>query len=780
MKIEFWLLDLNYETRLGKPTIWLWGITRQQERVLVIDSFEPYLYLLPRHSQKIGQVHQLLNSDKSHLSILRTLVDKRKNLSVETEVVKVFCKDSESLEKTARITMKAVDGSRVYEHDLRPATKYQNDYEIRPCQWYTIDAEAADLEPSEYSVDKALTAASHPVSTATENFPELRTLGFSLLSVSEAGSPSPARDPIRLISWKRNDGKDGLVESSKSSDGELLETFSQTIIDYNPDVLFSFEGNTRHWPYLTRRVEKTRKTFEVGRGKVAPHQSLYGHFSITGRANLDLADFAEDLYDVKEKTLTNVATYIGLKSDLSSIDETEYYGLWTKPSTRKRLVDRTKTEAETVLKLGTDALPYALQLSWLSALPLDQVLKAAVGFRVDSYMMMEANKLGQLIPTRTEQPIIPYKGAIVLEPQAGLYENVAALDFSSMYPSLMIKYNISPDTLIHNGNNTSVFTVPEVGHKFRQEPAGFYPITLRKLLAIRQSAKKELAKLQKGTPSYRLLKARERATKIITNAVYGYAGWAGSRWYFREVAESAAALGRETITETASIANKLGLKVLYGDTDSLFLENDEGRLGEFLETIGRQLGLEINIGQVYKRILFTESKKKYAGLKPDGELDIVGMEAIRGDWSALAKDVQSQVLRTVLEDKGPARAISYVATLAKNLKDANLPRSSFVIWRGLTKRPEDYEVHAPHVEVAKKLAKAGWPVSGGERVGYVIVKGRGKLYERAEPYTKVLLEDVDYDYYVRNQVVPVAARILSVFGISEQDILAGKAAQAKL
>ena len=779
MTIDFWLLDLNFEHYQGKPTIWLWGITRQNTRALLIDSYEPYFYLLPPSGENIEQLKQQLDREKPHSSISRTVIEKKKGLSAEKQVLKVFCNDPESLEKCARATRKSVEGSKAYEHDLRPATKYQNDQEVRPCQWYKVEADQADLDPSQYSVDEALIATGHPAQTTTGDPPALRTLGFSPLSISEAGSPSPARDPIRLIAWRGNDGKHGLLEAAAGSDEKILESFGQIITENNPDVMFSFGGNTQHWPYITRRAEKTRKTLAIGRGKVPPHQSLYGHFSITGRANVDLADFAEDLYDVKEKTLGNVARYLGLRSDMAPIDETEYYTYWTRPSDHPKLVTNIRAEAETILELGNDALPYILQLSWLSALPLDQVLTAAVGFRVDSYMMMEAHKQGQLVPPRTEQPIIPYKGAIVLQPEPGLYENVAALDFSSMYPSLMIKYNISPDTLVSNGKEKDVFIAPEVGHRFCKDPEGFYPIVLKKLLDNRRSAKKELTRLQRGTTAYRLLKARERATKIITNAVYGFAGWAGSRWYFREVAESAAALGRRTITESVSIAKSMGLKVLYGDTDSLFLEYDEGRVKEFLLTIDRQLGLEIAIGQVYKRILFTESKKKYAGLKQTGELDVVGMEAIRGDWSGLAKEVQNRVLQMVLEDKGPSRAMSYVSSLAKDLKGANLPLSAFVIWKALTKRPEEYEVHAPHVEAAKKLAKAGWPVTSGNRVGYVIAKGPGKLYQRAEPYSKVSLDDVDFDYYVLNQVLPVAGRILSVFGVSEQEILAGRGAQVK-
>src|SRR5256712_6796245 len=215
--------------------------------------------------------------------------------------------------------------------------------------------------------------------------------------------------------------------------------------------------------------------------------------------------------------------------------------------------------------------------------------------------MMEAHRLGELIPGREELNIIPYKGAIVLEPSVGLHDNVAVLDFSAMYPSLMVKYNISPDTLV-NRRGDDVFEVPEVGHHFRKNPPGFYKIVLSQLIASRQEAKQEAAKTPRGTPERKILKAREKATKVITNATYGYAGWAGSRWYSKQVAESAAALGRDTINKSILIARNLGLRVLYGDTDSLFVGHDRTLVERFLRTIEDDLGLEINLSQVYRRI----------------------------------------------------------------------------------------------------------------------------------------------------------------------------------
>ena len=138
------------------------------------------------------------------------------------------------------------------------------------------------------------------------------------------------------------------------------------------------------------------------------------------------------------------------------------------------------------------------------------------------------------------------------------------------------------------------------------------------------------------------------------------------------------------------------------------------------------------------------------------------------------------MLEFVLQDANPSRATAYVRELTKDLKSAELPLSAYVIWKTLTRPVDDYEVNAPHVEAAKKMSAEGWPVTTGDKVGFVITKGPGKLFQRAEPYYRVTLERVDYDYYLQNQILPAAARILSVLGVSETQLLAGSNAQASL
>src|SRR5256712_12332869 len=495
MRRTFWLLDLNHESYEGKSSIWLWGITHEGKRVLIIDNnYQAYFYLLPRKDQDPEELRNKLEAERPHPTIENATIERKKLLADERVVLKVFCKDPDFLEKAAGKTLKKTGAKATYKEKPRLAIKNQYDYGTKPCQWYEAYTASSTIDPREFSVHETLTATDHPSLVAKEEPPGLDLFSFSLLSVSRIGAPSAIRDPVQVISWRTNKNANEVILTQTNSDDNTVQKFGEDVTKINPDFVLSFEGNSVHWPYIVKRSSKTKTPLRVGRDGGPPHQSLYGHYSLIGRANVDLLNFAEDLYEVKNKTVENVARYLGIKlSDPKTIDETSYFDYWSKPDQRKILVKHVEKQTETVLKIGEEAIDYIIQISALSGLPPDQVIAAAVGFRVDNYLMMETHNLGQLIPPTTEQPIIPYKGAIVLEPKIGLHDNVASLDFSSMYPSLMIKYNISPDTLVTGDEREEdVFEVPEVKHHFRKNPSGFYRIVLSKLIEARKATKAEL------------------------------------------------------------------------------------------------------------------------------------------------------------------------------------------------------------------------------------------------------------------------------------------------
>src|SRR5216684_6443060 len=184
MRRTFWLLDLNHETYEGKSSIWLWGITHEGKRVLIIDSnYRPYFYLLPRQDQDPEELGRRLESEKPHPAIESVSIEKKRMLADERVVLQVFCKDTEFLERAARDTLKKTGGEAIYEEKLRVAIKYQYDYEIKPSQWYEVETSASTIDPKEFNVQETLTATDHTRQIANEEPPKLEILPLSLLSV---------------------------------------------------------------------------------------------------------------------------------------------------------------------------------------------------------------------------------------------------------------------------------------------------------------------------------------------------------------------------------------------------------------------------------------------------------------------------------------------------------------------------------------------------------------------------------------------------------------------
>ena len=146
------------------------------------------------------------------------------------------------------------------------------------------------------------------------------------------------------------------------------------------------------------------------------------------------------------------------------------------------------------------------------------------------------------------------------------------------------------------------------------------------------------------------------------------------------------------------------------------------------------------------------------------------MEAVRGDWADVAKTVQENVLELILKDNNERRVLGYLREVLSKVRAKELPLQEFVIWKTLTKPVGEYEARSAHVEVAKTLQQQGWDLAVGDKVGFVITKKPGRLYEKAQPYSSATIDDVDLEYYVNNQIIPAALRVLSVLNVNESQL----------
>ncbi len=152
------------------------------------------------------------------------------------------------------------------------------------------------------------------------------------------------------------------------------------------------------------------------------------------------------------------------------------------------------------------------------------------------------------------------------------------------------------------------------------------------------------------------------------------------------------------------------------------------------------------------------------------------MEAVRGDWADIAKIVQENILELVLKDNNERRALEYLRNIVSKVRARNLPLQEFIIWKTLTKPVEEYGTRSAHVEVAKKLKQEGWDLAPGDKVGFVITNRAGKLFEKAQPYQSLTVDDVDLEYYVNSQIIPAPMRVFSVLNVTEAQLNLGNRA----
>ena len=776
MKLTLWLLDVNSEAKNGQPEIWLWGIDRSGQRVLVIDrNFRDYFYAVIEETANAKKVAEGIAQQQS-VSIVKLEVVERKLFGKPVNAVKVYCRNPDDISKCARELRNFEGVKDCLEDDIRYSMRYLIDNNTVPCGWHEIEV-TEETNTRKVQVSKVYRAQSFPKLLESTEVSKLKVLGFSTIFYSKEGSPKPDRNPVVMLSVATNSGEERqfLVDEDRN-DGPVIEDFVSYVRHFDPDIVVGYGINGQDWPYLIERCKKLGLRLQVDSAETEPHTSVYGHVSITGRANVDLLDFAGEFSEVKIQTLENLADYLGIMKieNRQIVEDVDYADYWDSREKREILKKFSMDNTRCVMGIAQAVMDFAMQLSNLVSLPLDHVGSAAAGFRVEWFLIKRTHGLGELVPKRIEQPYRPYAGGVVLKPLPGMHGNIAVLDFKSMYPSLMIAYNISPDTYVppkEPAPKSGVYEAPEVGHHFRKEPAGFYKEVLSYLISVRDEIRSRMKALPPESVEYRVFDARQKAVKVITNASYGYAGWTGARWYVKPVAEAAAAWGRHTILNSIRMAEEAGLRVVYGDTDSIFLNNDVEKIEGLSKKIKKELGLEIKPDKVYVRIFFTEAKKRYAGLLPDGRLDIVGLEVVRGDWANIAKTVQEKVLEIVLKEQSPEKAAEFVQQFVSELRQKRVSFRDLIIWKTLTKPAEEYEVKASHVEAAKMLKEKGWELAVGDKVGYVIVVGPGRLYERVKPYKYASYDEVDLEYYVSKQVVPVATRVLESFGITEEQLL---------
>nr|AAA72101.1 DNA dependent DNA polymerase [Thermococcus litoralis] len=757
------ILDTDYITKDGKPIIRIFKKENGEFKIELDPHFQPYIYALLKDDSAIEEIKAIKGERHGKtVRVLDAVKVRKKFLGREVEVWKLIFEHPQDVP--------AMRG-KIREH---PAVVDIYEYDIPFAKRYLIDKGLIPMEG-----DEELKLLAFDIETFYHEGDEFGKGEIIMISYAD-------EEEARVITWKNIDLP---YVDVVSNEREMIKRFVQVVKEKDPDVIITYNGDNFDLPYLIKRAEKLGVRLVLGRDKEHPEpkiQRMGDSFAveIKGRIHFDLFPVVRRTINLPTYTLEAVYEAV-LGKTKSKLGAEEIAAIWETEESMKKLAQYSMEDARATYELGKEFFPMEAELAKLIGQSVWDVSRSSTGNLVEWYLLRVAYARNELAPNKPDEEEYKrrlrttYLGGYVKEPEKGLWENIIYLDFRSLYPSIIVTHNVSPDTLEKEGcKNYDV--APIVGYRFCKDFPGFIPSILGDLIAMRQDIKKKM-KSTIDPIEKKMLDYRQRAIKLLANSYYGYMGYPKARWYSKECAESVTAWGRHYIEMTIrEIEEKFGFKVLYADTDGFYAtipgekpELIKKKAKEFLNYINSKLPglLELEYEGFYLRGFFV-TKKRYAVIDEEGRITTRGLEVVRRDWSEIAKETQAKVLEAILKEGSVEKAVEVVRDVVEKIAKYRVPLEKLVIHEQITRDLKDYKAIGPHVAIAKRLAARGIKVKPGTIISYIVLKGSGKISDRVILLTEYdpRKHKYDPDYYIENQVLPAVLRILEAFGYRKEDL----------
>lgn len=382
--------------------------------------------------------------------------------------------------------------------------------------------------------------------------------------------------------------------------------------------------------------------------------------------------------------------------------------------TQEELSKYCLNDAEITLKLTTYSngllIKLLILISRITKSSIEDIGRFGISNWIKQMIYFEHRKKKILIPNRDElfikgagetAAIIKgkkYAGAMVITPSTGAYFNVSVVDFASLYPSIIKKYNISYETINCGHEECKDHKIPNTTHYTCTRKIGMLPLLIGVFRDLRVEYFKRLSKTLTGDEQD-LYEAVSQAIKVILNGTYGVLGADNFQLYCLPVAESVTAVGRHIINETKEHVESLGLKVIYGDTDSLFIHNaDKKQLDTLITRTNKTYGIDLEVDKHYRYIIFAARKKNYLGVKDDSKLDIKGLVGKKSHIPKIIKDCFNDICYVLQKVRTKEELNEAKVTIASIIKECNKNMSEFIY---------PMENYAFHAAINKDIDKYG-------------------------------------------------------------------------
>lgn len=579
------------------------------------------------------------------------------------------------------------------------------------------------------------------------------------------------KENSRILCWTivGQDGEiiSGLLDHDTDEDEcRLLTEMWAALDDY--DQIIAWYGDGYDFPVILARTKKLGvEVKDVRRWLFLDHLKVFKRMNVTS---------AESGEEKRSYALQAIAMAI-LGRGKTPLDSSKTWEAWVAGGESRRFLLKYNVDDTVLLRDIEEKTGY---------IELFQTLCEVCGIfpdsvslnptsQVDGYMLSLGLEHGIHYSTKLfsdEQQYDKFKGAFVLPVTAkGIAKNVHVGDFKSMYPSIIISWNMSPDTkrsdMPPNGPLPKGFCrAPTTGIVFDRSKPGILAIALSEILRLRVEWNDKRTACIPNTPEWKEADRRATAYKVAANTFYGVLGSPFSRYFDREIGESITQTGVWLIKATVDLATKWGMETVYGDTDSLFIRGATAeRFREFIKYCNKEyypkliqetgvpvdaIKVEVAYEKEFARIVFT-TKKRYCGriahykgkaATKDSKPEIRGLEYRRGDYPVIAADLQLQAINALMRDEceDPAVFEEQIRAKLDYILCEQLAVEQIRISKSLDKNLSEYVLkqradgkdHAglPHILLARTLRdrkviqvkryREGYDVPKGTKIEYVV------------------------------------------------------------
>ena len=751
------LLSASYSRGERGVVVELYGKTREGKSITIkYHGFRPYFYLveppttLLERFSKDPEIYSLENVKLWHKGKIR-------------DCVKVTM---HSPWKTPRYRREALEFCDVLAADIPFHQRFIYDFDLSSC----VRVFGERVEDRRYSVDIVVRAERFE---KIEDFKSpLKILSFDIENSMKDGRIFT----IGIAVWEKGEIRKMSIEGEEK---HILKNFIELVRKEDPDIITGYNIDGYDLELLSDRYKKYGMDFSIGRDGGKPQRIVGQFWRLHGRVIEDAWWAVKKELRLKQETLEAVSQELFGEGKMD-VDRTNIDEEWEKR--REDVIEYCKRDAELALRilLKIGIIDKYLDLATVTRFPLDDVIHSGTSTWVDSLLIREADKNGIGVPLQGQKrKSRRIEGGYVHTIEPGLYHWICVLDFKSMYPSIIIKYNICFTTLSEDGE-----IVSPTGTRFlsKDKKVGLIPKILGELMNKRDELKRKMREDKERRDYYDGL---QQAVKILMNSFYGVLASSFYRFTNPDIGASITAFARETIKRIIQELEDEGIKVVYGDTDSVFFQSPFSNLEESIrfgkmkaQEISQREKLILEFEKILEPFFSHGAKKRYVGriIWPEeqrGEMIVRGYEIRRTDSFDLQSEAQKMVFEKIL-DGDIEGAIKLARDIVSKVRSGKVPVESLVISRTVKdfkfyKNPESMA----NVQAAKKLIAMGYEFIPGMKVSWIVVNARGSKQD-VEPYIpgRPFIKRPDYRYYAR-RIAETLARITEVFGVDEDNLLTG-------